>query len=107
MPGYGVLALKSTTDHATSPRPSHPSSGLARIPAMAGAPRATRPPTASSHARDESEKKAHGCEAWVSQTENADEDTATRPRTATAAPREGRRRSQANEASRSTAGQTR
>ena len=84
VPGNGVLDVKVATDHATRPRPIHPSSGRPRIRAMSGAPSAMSPPTASSQARVGSEKKAHGSDALVNQTEKAHDATAMTPRTAAA-----------------------
>ena len=94
------------TAQATSPSPIQPTSGRPRSRPSSGAHSATSPPTASSHARVGSEKKAQGWFALVSQTENAHELTAMTPNTTTADVREGRRR-HAMEAQRSTAGQIR
>ncbi len=99
-----------TIDHTTSPRPTQPSSGRPRMRPMAGAPRATRPPTASSQALLAREKNAHGSDAWVNQMEKAQEVTAITPSASAADARDGRtcrRRLQASDASSSTAGQTR
>ena len=94
------------TAQATSPSPTQPTSGRPRSRPSSGADSATRPPMASSQAREGSEKKAQGWFALVSQTENAHELTAMTPSTTTADERDGRRR-HAMEAKRSTAGQIR
>jgi hypothetical protein len=112
VPGNGVEAVKKRTDHRIMPRPSQPSTGALLRRATTGAPRAMSPPTASSQARVGSEKKAQGSEVWVSQMENAHDDTAMTPSTAAAVAREGRpwvarRCRQTSDAARSTAGQIR
>src|SRR6516164_11054450 len=84
VPGNGVEAVKKRTDYKIMPRPSQPSSGAPLLRATTGAPRAMSPPTANSQARVGSEKKAQGSDAWVSQMENAHDDTAMTPSTAAA-----------------------
>ncbi len=87
-PGNGVWALKAKSDQPTAARPAHPSSAAAqggkRRPSRTA--RAAEPPSASSHARVGSEKKAQGWFACVKETHNQKDRTATRASTKSTGP---------------------
>jgi hypothetical protein len=109
VPGNGVDALKWVTDQTIVPRPSQPSAAAARLGSRPsrGAPSATTPPAASSHARAGSEKNAQGCDTAVSRSDSASE-AAPKSRTMVMAVSGdvARDRRHANEATSSSSGQT-
>ena len=71
VPGNGVAAVNVTAEKTMAPMPAQLSTDIHRGGSWRsrGAPRARRPPTASSQARVGSEKKAHGSLTRVSQIE--------------------------------------
>lgn len=90
-PGKKVADEKKRMDAATAAIPAQPTIGahLAGTTLLRRrSSTATRPPTPSSHARDGSAKNAHGCDAKVSQTHNANDDATTTMSTASRARRE-------------------
>jgi hypothetical protein len=93
VPGKGVEAPNATAAPTMVAKPAQAVvAWAARGSRLShGAPSASKPPRASSHARDGSEKNAHGSSARVSQREKPNDEATTMPSAAIAQDREGDR----------------